>query len=33
MEDALGTAYSENKDMILLGDFNIDLLPDRNNPM
>ena len=32
MEDALGTAYSENKGIILLGDFNIDLLPDRNHP-
>ena len=32
MEDALGTAYSENKGKILLGDFNIDLLPDRNHP-
>ena len=32
MEDTLGTAYSENKGIILLGDFNIDLLPDRNHP-
>ena len=32
MEDALGTAYSENKGIILLGDFNTDLLPDRNHP-
>ena len=32
MEDALGTAYSENKGIILLADFNIDSLPDRNHP-
>ena len=28
MEDALDTACSENKGIILLGDFNKDLLPD-----
>ena len=32
MEDALGTAYSENKGMLFLVDFNIDLLPDGNHP-
>ena len=32
MEDALDTACSENKGIILLGDFNKDLLPDSNHP-
>ena len=32
MEDALDTACSENKGIILLGNFNKDLLPDSNHP-